>query len=95
MGGNTWSSSVSADARSTSKVSNPRGTPVSGVRKSSMSKKQAQRAEKVTWLYISNDVYQESKRIMKAQGYAVMRKMGQILQEQLVWYNSMYGKKPD
>ena len=58
-----------------------------------MSRKKEVSPEKVTWLYISNDVYQQSKRIMKAQGYALMRKMGQLLEDELKEYNRMYIKE--
>lgn len=47
---------------------------------------------RTTWVCVSDEVYQESKRIMKDQGFSIMRRMGQILEEQLKAYNKAWTK---
>lgn len=47
---------------------------------------------RTTWVCVSEDVYQESKRIMKGQGFAIMKRMGQILEEALKEYNKTWTK---
>lgn len=48
---------------------------------------------KITWICVSDEVYQKAKRIMKSQGYSIMRRMGQLLEDELEKYNKTYVKE--